>query len=127
MFQSYSKQTNPFGRASHIIAHQHEGADILKINIKVFGLEKDVVLGWMNSLKECTDDQKKLGWKDSDICIILTTNSQQDAKVFLCLYMKWRCSYPQIKIFFECGTISQEWPLVFVCGKMIKLQKMIYF
>ena len=121
----YKKLVNSFGRTSHTIAHQHQGAENLIITIKVTGLEQDIVREWMDCLKKYTEDQKIMGWKDSDMCIILASKSHQDANVFLCLLLKWRASYPQIQIFFECGSISQEWPLVIVCGKKATFQKMI--
>ena len=84
---------------------------------KVTGHVPDVVHGWMENIENWIEDQKKLGWKDSDICIILAAKSHQDARVFFCLYLKWKVQHPEIQIFFESDSLSQEWPLIFVCGK----------
>jgi hypothetical protein len=96
------------------MAHQHDGVPNSKV--KVTGHDQDILDGWMDVIRKSIEDQRKLGWKDSNMCVILAINSHQDAKVFLGLYLKWKASCPQIQIFFESGSISQEWPLIFVCG-----------
>ena len=78
--------------------------------------EYDIVIIWMAFLVRSIKTEMMSGWKDSDICIILVAMSHHDARVFLCLYLRWKAACPQIQIFFESGSISQEWPLVFVCG-----------
>lgn len=99
------------------IAHQHDG--VARMKVLVTGHDHDILDGWMNDIRKRIEDQRKLGWKDSDMCVILAINSRQDAKVFLCLFLRWKASCPQIQIFFEFGSISQEWPLIFVCGKYV--------
>ena len=78
--------------------------------------DSDIVPLWMQFIVNRINAEMMSGWKDSDICIILVAMSNQDARVFLCLYLRWKAACPQIQIFFESGSISQEWPLVFVCG-----------
>lgn len=81
----------------------------------------NVVNVWAYEIEAEVGRQKKKGWKNEDISIILSVNSQYSAKCLFLLYLELKSRRIESEILFESQTLSQEWPVVIACCEFFNL------
>ena len=106
-----------FNQYSHIcganvqIGHQHSGS-----NARAFPVtpEED---NFLKRIKQEVEDRACEGWRKEDICIVISCLPGSSSTFFLLAYLKLQSMNLGIDILFQSETLSQEWPVVIVCGK----------
>ena len=65
---------------------------------------------------EATEEK---GYRRKDICVVFSFLDGPASKFLLLAYMELNSMKLGIEILFQCETLSQEWPVVIVCGKIV--------
>jgi hypothetical protein len=116
-----------FNQYSHIcganvqLGHQHSGSKAKAFTVKP---EED---NFLKRIKQEVEDRACEGWRKEDICIVISCLPGPSSIFFLLAYLKLQSMNLGIEILFQSETLSQEWPVVIVCGESFRCFNFVSF
>lgn len=95
------------------LGHQHRGPQVKLFRVKS---EENYFL---EMVKYQVEEREREGWERKDICIVISCLPGPAISFLLLVYLKLQSMNLGTTILFQSETLSQEWPVVIVCGKFI--------
>ncbi len=85
--------------------------------IKYFRISAKTVRHFTEKVKNEIEAIEEKGYKRKDICVVVSFLDSPASKFLFLAYLELNSMKLGIEILFQCETLSQEWPIVIVCGK----------
>lgn len=96
------------------IGHQYEGIDNKTITIPP---TKDILSDCVQAIQYCLENDLKT-WQSKDICIMMTSYEFAASAYIVLLYLELKSKFPDFDVLFESKSLSLEWPVVIIIGKI---------
>jgi hypothetical protein len=107
VLKSYSKHCGPLTKGD---SHQHKGEPTKIINVKP-NKGEELIDSWVRTVDEALKTEENNACSSKNIAVVIPGNDSEEVT----LYLKFKSKYPEINIFFEFETLSQEWPVIIAC------------
>ena len=98
------------------LGHQLKGPQIEKMLI-----DANFLSDFIEQVTTKIKAWREKGYQQKDICIVFSFLDGPACKFLFMVFMELHSMKLGIEILFQCETLSQEWPVVIVCGKIVIL------